>query len=84
MNVERMVLLGEYDNISQAEMVKGLLDEAGVWSMINNEYMSAIYPTGIMPLQLIVAEHDLNRAKRVIDATSAPVSDDESAEMYIS
>lgn len=61
-----MILLAEYDSISQAEMAKSALDGAGIWSMINNEYMSTIYPTGIMPAQVIVIESDFTRAKEII------------------
>ncbi|MFR9650963.1 MAG: DUF2007 domain-containing protein [Rikenellaceae bacterium] len=68
MNSDRMVLLAEYDSISQAEMAKSALDSAGIWAMINNEYMSAIYPTGIMPAQVIVIENDLARAKAVVSS----------------
>ncbi len=63
-----MVVLKEYDSLLEAEMAKSILDDCGVWSMINNEYMSTIYPTGIMPAQLIVMDDDLERAKRYIKA----------------
>ena len=82
MNVERMVLLDEYENISQAEMAKQFLDDAGVWSMINNEYMSTIYPTGVVA-QLIVIENDFNRAKALLDDQFSPIIDVEVAEMSI-
>ncbi len=66
MKLDTMVVLAEYDSITQAELVKALLDDAGIWSMINNEYMSTIYPTGIMPAQMIVLECDLQRAKKYL------------------
>lgn len=68
MKVDTMVVLTEYDTVTQAEMVKSYLDDIGIWSMINNEYMSTIYPTGIMPAQIIVMSEDLKRAKAAIES----------------
>ncbi len=61
-----MVVLKEYDVLSKAEMAKALLDEVGMWSMVNNEYMSTIYPTGIAPAQLITRQEDAQRALEII------------------
>ena len=44
MQDETMVVLAEYNSITEAEIAKSMLDSAGIWSMIRNEYMSAIYP----------------------------------------
>lgn len=49
MQDETMVVLAEYNTITEAEIAKSMLDSAGIWSMIRNEYMSAIYPIGTMP-----------------------------------
>ncbi len=68
MKIDTMVVLTEYDTITQAEMVKSMLDEMGIWSMINNEYMSTIYPTGIMPAQIIVMREDQVRAQRALES----------------
>lgn len=68
MKIDAMVVLTEYDSITQAEMAKSLLDEMGIWSMINNEYMSTIYPTGIMPAQIIVMREDQVRAQRALES----------------
>ncbi len=66
MKHDSMVVLTEYDSITQAEIAKALLDGDGIWSMINNEYMSTLYPTGIMPAQLIVMEQDAARARKLL------------------
>ncbi len=66
MKLDSMVVLTEYDSITQAEIAKTILDGDGIWSMINNEYMSTIYPTGIMPAQLIVMEQDVARARKLL------------------
>ncbi|MFR9569862.1 MAG: DUF2007 domain-containing protein [Rikenellaceae bacterium] len=64
-----MTVLREYNNPTEAEMAKNILDNEGMWCMINNEYMSTIYPTGVMPAQLIVREEDLKRAMELISVT---------------
>ncbi|MFI3293277.1 MAG: DUF2007 domain-containing protein [Rikenellaceae bacterium] len=68
MQVDTMVVLKEYDILSNAEMAKALLDDAGMWCMVNNEYMSTIYPTGIAPAQLITRQEDAPRALEIISA----------------
>ena len=40
MQDETMVVLAEYNTITEAEIAKSMLDSAGIWSMIRNEYMS--------------------------------------------
>lgn len=37
------------------------------FSTIRNEYMSAIYPIGTMPAQLVVKEEDAKRAAELLD-----------------
>ncbi len=69
MKIDTMVVLKEYDTVTQAEMIKSLLDDMGIWSMINNEYMSTIYPTGVMPAQIIIMKDDLMRAQRALEST---------------
>ena len=45
---------------------KPMLDSAGIWSMIRNEYMSAIDPIGTMPAQVVVREEDAEKAKAML------------------
>ncbi|MFI3302643.1 MAG: DUF2007 domain-containing protein [Rikenellaceae bacterium] len=68
MQVDTMVVLKEYDVLSKAEMAKMLLDNEGMWCMVNNEYMSTIYPTGIAPAQLITRQEDAQRALAILQA----------------
>ena len=51
MQDDTLVVLAEYNTITEAEIAKSMLDSAGIWSTIRNEYMSAIYPIGTMPAQ---------------------------------
>lgn len=66
MQDESMVVLAEYNTITEAEIAKSMLDSAGIWSMIRNEYMSAIYPLGTMPAQVVVRREDYEKAKAML------------------
>ncbi len=66
MKDETLVILQEYNSVTGAEIAKSILDSAGVYSTIRNEYMSSIYPIGAMPAQLMVCESDLERARTLL------------------
>lgn len=63
-----LIVIKEYDSINEAEWDKSLLDGAGIYVMIRNEYMSALYPVGVMPAQLVVRAEDKKRALEVLEA----------------
>lgn len=66
MQDETMVVLAEYNTVTEAEITKSMLDSAGIWSTIRNEYMSSIYPVGAMPAQVVVREEDADRARNML------------------
>ena len=66
MQDDSMIVLAEYNTITEAEIAKSMLDSAGIWSTIRNEYMSAIYPIGTMPAQVVVREVDYEKAKNLL------------------
>ncbi len=66
MQDDTLVVLAEYNTITEAEISKSMLDSAGIWSTIRNEYMSAIYPIGTMPAQLVVKEDDMGKAQAIL------------------
>jgi hypothetical protein len=66
MKDETMVVLKECNSVTEAEIIKSILDSAGIWSMINNENMSAIYPTGVIPAQIVVREEDAEKAEALL------------------
>ena len=68
MNERNLIVLREYDSINAAEWDKSLLDGAGIYAMIRNELMSAVYPTGVMPAQLVVRAEDRAHAEEVLNA----------------
>ena len=61
-----MVVVATYNSVVEAEMNKSKLERAGIWSTIRNEYMSALYPTGAMPAELVVRSGDLEKAQRAL------------------
>lgn len=70
MNEEKLVIIREYDSINDAEWSKSILEGEGIWATIRNEIMSALYPTGVMPAQLVVKSTDQKRAEEILDAYS--------------
>ena len=60
MQDDTLVVLAEYNTITEAEITKSMLDSAGIWSMIRNEYMSA------MPAQVVVREEDFEKARTML------------------
>ena len=66
MQDDTLVVLAEYNTITEAEITKSMLDSAGIGSMIRNEYMSAIYPIGTMPAQVVVREEDFEKARTML------------------
>lgn len=68
MDESNLIVIKEYDSINEAEWDKSLLDGAGIYAMIRNEYMSTLYPVGVMPAQLIVRAEDKKRALEVLEA----------------
>lgn len=71
MNEDKLVVIREYDSINDAEWDKSILEGEGIYAMIRNEIMSAVYPTGIMPAQLVVRSKDLPKAKEILEAYAA-------------
>ena len=66
MKEELQIVLAEYNTLMEAEIAKSMLDSAGIESTIRNEYMSAIYPVGTMPAQIVVREEDAEWAAALL------------------
>lgn len=60
-------LLTEYNTVMEAELAKSLLGSAGIYSEIENEYMSSMYPTGAIPCKLLVYEDEAEQAERLLN-----------------
>ena len=68
MNDERLFVIREYDSINDAEWAKSILEGEGIWATIRNEIMSTLYPTGVMPAQLVVKSANKKQAEEILDA----------------
>ena len=71
MNESNLVVIREYDSINDAEWDKSILEGEGIYATIRNEIMSALYPTGIMPAQLVVKSKDKAKAEEILEAYSS-------------
>lgn len=50
----------------EAELAKSVLGSAGIYSEIENEFMSSLYPTGVIPSKLLVKEEDAEQARKLL------------------
>lgn len=70
MSEKNFTVIREYDSVIDAEWDKSILEGEGIWVTIQNEIMSALYPTGVMPAQLVVKAEDKKRAEEILEAYS--------------
>lgn len=71
MSEKNLIVIREYDSVNDAEWDKSILEGEGIWATIQNEIMSALYPTGVMPAQLVIQAKDKQRAEDVLEAYSS-------------
>ena len=64
---ETLVVLKTFDNTTQAEIAKSILDSAGIFCVLHGEYMSAIYTTSLFAVRLMVKADDVDDALAVIE-----------------
>lgn len=60
-----LVILAEYNSSMEAELAKSLLQSAGIYAELENEFMSTLYPPAV-PCRLMVYEEDLEQAKALL------------------
>lgn len=65
-NRDDYAILAEYNTVMEAEMTKSLLESGGIEARIEDEYMSSLYPTGVIPARLLVHNDDLQRARQLV------------------
>lgn len=63
---ESLIVLQAFDNPTQAEIAKSILDCAGIFSTLHGEYLSSIYAIGAFPTRLMVMPQDLEEARRLL------------------
>lgn len=67
---ERTCVLGEYDSMGEAEIIKGLLEANGIDCFISDRGANGLWPigtSGIISVRLHVMEKDLKKAQAVMD-----------------
>jgi Putative prokaryotic signal transducing protein len=81
---EKLVKVFESEQESEALVVKGLLDSAGIESdMTSIEAVQDMFP-GVGGTVILVREEDAEQARQVIDSyRQSPASDDETSEVDI-
>jgi len=64
-----LVTLMKFNSIDEASVAKSILDGAGIYSTIRNEYMASILPFGEgLAAELMVSERDAKEASDVLAA----------------
>lgn len=69
-NNSTLVVLDVYDNPTQAEIAKAMLDSANIFCVLHGEYMSAIYTPIAFPIRLMVRSEDFEEAKTLLSNDS--------------
>jgi hypothetical protein len=61
-----LVVIEVYDNPMRAEIAKSILESAGIFCTLNDEYMSTIYSVGAFPMRLMVRSEDVENALQLL------------------
>jgi hypothetical protein len=61
-----LVVIEVYDNPMRAEIAKSILESAGIFCTLNDEYMSTIYSVGAFPMRLMVRSDDVENALQLL------------------
>ena len=82
---EKLVKVFDSEQESEALVVKGLLDSAGIESdMTSVDAIQEMFP-GVGGVVILVREEDADQARRMIEEyRQSPVTDDETAEVDLS
>lgn len=65
MQQEEFVVLAEYNTLAEAEITKSILQSAGLWVDIRNEYMSALNPIS-GAARVVVRSRDKAEAEQLL------------------
>jgi len=68
-----LVVVGTFPSIADAGLAKGVLDEAGIDSMIRSDNAGGMYPA-LAAVDLLVREEDAERALEALEAIPPPPS----------
>ncbi len=64
---DTLVVIQSYNTPTEAEIARSILASGGIESAIRNEYSSTLYPTGIIPAQLVVRGEDEAAARELLN-----------------
>lgn len=67
MTDERLVVIKSYNTVTEAEIARSILSSGGIESTIRNEYSSTLYPTGIIPAQVVIRAEDEAAARELLN-----------------
>lgn len=67
MTDDTLVVIKSYNTLTEAEIAKSMLASGGIEASIRNEFMSTLYPTGVMPAQIVVRSEDEQAARELLD-----------------
>ncbi len=64
---QTLVVIKSYNTLAEAEIARSILASGGITASLRNEYSSTLYPTGIIPVQLIVSSEDEAAARDLLN-----------------
>ncbi len=63
----KTVKLKTFSSVFEANVVKGLLENEGIPCIIHNAASHQVLPAVMVPVELLVAECDYERAREIVD-----------------
>ena len=66
-NLGSLVELMTCEDRMQAEIILSILKENGIYCVLHDEYMAAIYTPIAFPIRIMVREEDLEKIKALLD-----------------
>jgi hypothetical protein len=71
MTISDLVVVSRFRSAADAEIAKGILDEAGIESMIRSDNAGGMYPA-MAEAELLVRTEDLDRASDALRSAETP------------
>lgn len=65
-NTTKLVAVQSFDNVMKAEIAKSILESAGIFCVLQGEYMASIYTPIAFPTLLMIREEDIEAAETVL------------------
>lgn len=65
-NSRNLILLMTFDSAAAAGIAQGMLMNHGIPTVIDNEVMNSVFPTGFNELRMMVREHQYDEALKLL------------------